>query len=90
MPLLGPTPSSKWRTAILNERHLTVPDEAPVPNHDAVITADHTYVEYETGERELYDRRADPFQVQSVHETVDPALVTNLKTRMNALQRFSG
>lgn len=38
-----------------------------------------TYVEYaNTGERELYDLEKDPDQLQSLHDTADPALLDQL------------
>ena len=41
--------------------------EAPtVPTNKGVRTQGHMYVEYETGERELYDLNADPYQLQSI------------------------
>jgi hypothetical protein len=39
---------------------------------DAIRTADWTYVEYGTGERELYDLARDPHQLDNVVETADP------------------
>ena len=41
------------------------------PAYDALRTYRYTYVEYTTGERELYDLERDPFQLQSLH--ADPA-----------------
>jgi N-acetylglucosamine-6-sulfatase len=43
------------------------PAVEPVPNYRAVRTSRWLYVEYETGERELYDARADPEQLNSLH-----------------------
>ena len=47
-----------WRTAILNER--PVRDVNPIPPYHATLTQRFTYVEYDTGEKELYDRNNDP------------------------------
>ncbi len=41
------------------------------PAYDALRTYRYTFVEYTTGERELYDLERDPFQLQSLH--ADPA-----------------
>ena len=38
---------------------------------DALRTARHTYVEYGTGERELYDLAADPYQTRE-HRQAPP------------------
>jgi N-acetylglucosamine-6-sulfatase len=43
------------------------PAVEPVPNYRAVRTSRWLYVQYETGERELYDMRADPEQLRSLH-----------------------
>lgn len=36
------------------------------PAYCGIRTQTHTFVEYETGERELYDLRTDPFQMQGL------------------------
>lgn len=49
------------------------------------------YVEYETGERELYDMDADPFQLQSLADDPDRAdLVARLARRLERLRRCAG
>ncbi|HEX5080300.1 MAG TPA: hypothetical protein VFV80_14200, partial [Geminicoccaceae bacterium] len=48
-------------------------------------TADLAYVEYGDGERELYDMRSDPFQVDNIVDEVDPAVVAKLSERLTAL-----
>ena len=60
---------------------------APSAHYDAIRTADWTYVEYGTGERELYDLRRDPHQVDNAVDTADPALVAALSERLAALAR---
>ncbi len=52
-------------------------------------TETHKYVEYDTGEVELYDLEADPYELESIHETADPALVEDLKARLEALKSCS-
>ena len=58
--------NSTWRTAIMNERPLK--DGDPVPPYHALITQRYTYVEYATGEKELYDRTDDPYELRSKHD----------------------
>ena len=90
-PLLGGDEgTSSWRTAILleafaNEEALAGP-QANLPNYQAVRTETHKYVEHENGERELYDLEADPYELENVYESVDPALIEDLKTRLDALR----
>jgi len=46
---------------------------------------DSLYVEYGTGERELYDLKDDPFQLANRIDDVDPALLAALENRLAAL-----
>jgi hypothetical protein len=58
---------------------------------DALRTYRYVYVEYANGERELYDLRSDPFQLQSRH--ADPryaAVRAQLARRLAALQTCRG
>jgi len=56
------------------------------PNYVGLRTADYTYVEYATGEIELYDLRADPYELQNIAYTADPTLVQMLHNWLNALR----
>jgi N-acetylglucosamine-6-sulfatase len=58
--------STTWRTAIMNERPLEA--AIPVPLYHALITPRYTYVGYGTGEKELYDRIDDPYELRSKHK----------------------
>jgi N-acetylglucosamine-6-sulfatase len=57
---------------------------------NAIRTRDVIYVEYGTGERELYDLRQDPHQLVNAVEEADPALVEALAARMHELEVCSG
>jgi N-acetylglucosamine-6-sulfatase len=57
---------------------------------DGIRTAAWTYVEYGTGERELYDLARDPHQLDNVVETADPALVAALAARLAELRTCAG
>jgi arylsulfatase A-like enzyme len=50
----------------------------------------YTYVEYFSGEGEFYDRGVDPYQLDNIFPTMDPALKATLHDRLRALQRCSG
>src|SRR5918998_1052094 len=56
---------------------------------EAVRTETHKYVEYESGERELYELEADPYELENVYEGADPALIEDLKARLEALKGCS-
>jgi len=80
-PLLsGETPTDGWRDALLVEFFHAHP-------FSALRTADRTYVEYDSGEKELYDLPADPYQLNSRH--ADPAYAEEkaaLAARLEALK----
>jgi arylsulfatase A-like enzyme len=56
---------------------------------EAVRTETHKYVEYDNGEVELYDLDADPYELESIHESADPALLEDLKTKLEAIKSCS-
>ena len=75
-----------WRSAVLLEGF---PGGNP-PNYEAVRTETHKYVEYDNGEKELYDLEADPYELERLPEITDPSLVADLKTKLNALRNCAG
>jgi N-acetylglucosamine-6-sulfatase len=88
-PLLSATSPASWRTAFLVE-HRSSTNEYPsvraIPAYDAVRSADHLYVEYETGEKELYNLRRDPYELTSRHDSAPQTLLSELKGRLEALK----
>jgi N-acetylglucosamine-6-sulfatase len=90
-PLLSDGTDVPWRDAFLVE-HRKVPGSAspPITTYRAVRTAEHLYVEYETGEEELYDLRRDPYQLESVHDTAGSRLLGRLRGRLEALEGCQG
>jgi N-acetylglucosamine-6-sulfatase len=79
-PLLRREPV-EWRRAVLIE-HLRGTN--PVPTYCAIRTTRHLFASYETGERELYDLEADPFQLRSLIGSA-PALESRLETTLRSL-----
>jgi N-acetylglucosamine-6-sulfatase len=81
-PLLGSSPSP-WRERLLIEwLH-------PTSGHAfrGVRTSDDTtYVEYDSGERELYRLDADPFQLENAYRSTDSATIASLEDRLRALE----
>jgi N-acetylglucosamine-6-sulfatase len=68
-----------------DQRRASPLDEAPLqnagrPGLQAVRTQDHLYVEYETGESELYDLKQDPYQLDNTYEDAG----------LDSLWRFEG
>jgi N-acetylglucosamine-6-sulfatase len=79
---------ASWRTAF--EVRYWHDKIGGVPSYDAVRTQRHLYVEYEAGERELYDLKTDPYELQNLHDSADPALISDLDSRLAALRDCSG
>ena len=86
-PLLSSSPPSSWRTAFLEEGYIPPEDGFPVPPHKSVHTQQYMFTEYDTGERELYDLSADPYQLQSISRTANTEqLYSTLQSRLDALR----
>ena len=92
-PLLtGSTPYSS-RSAFLAEGWwLTEPLRPPLaPTYKGVHTQKYMLVEYvDTGEHELYDLVADPYQLESLRQSDNPQLYSTLQSRLDALRACSG
>ena len=54
-----------------------------------VRTETHKYLEYGNGETELYCLWADPRELESLYEGVDPFLRAAFKAKLNALKGCS-
>ena len=84
-PLLRANPPASWRTAFLVE-HRRTPEEfayvRAIPNHDAVRTSRYNYVEYQTGEKELYNLDADPTELTNNYRRAPQELRSELKERL--------
>jgi arylsulfatase A-like enzyme len=103
LPLLQ-DPERPWREAFLIERRkleeqlvrqskfsgLTPEelDQAAVLN--GIRTRDLVYMEYATGERELYDLTRDPHQLANLADETDPVLVSALSARVVELSECTG
>ena len=79
-PLLTESPPQKWRKVQLLE-------SSP---WSGVRMERYAYVEYETDERELYDLQEDPYELKSIDESADPALLGDLHARLEALRNCTG
>jgi arylsulfatase A-like enzyme len=103
LPLFD-NPKQPWRESFLIERRqleqqyvevaerlgMTADEIDRSAQFDAIRTAAWTYVEYGTGERELYDLARDPHQLDNVVESADPALVAALAARLAELRTCRG
>ena len=88
LPLLGQDAPGRWRTALLVESRAGFGEEPPenMPAYAEIRTEDTTYVEYATGERELYDLSRDPYQLDNLARTVDQDRLSGLHERLAALR----
>src|SRR3954452_7259733 len=81
--LHGGAPPRSWQQAILIEHHGRVetksdPDvqsfrSGDPPSYEAVRTPSALYVEYVTGEREYYDLRSDPYELDNRYSALTTA-----------------
>jgi hypothetical protein len=90
-PLLGAGAATQnWRKDFLVEIYRHLP---PVGNGEvikALRTEHEVYVEYQSGPRELYDLRTDPYQLQNIYATADPSHLAELSQRLAELAVSKG
>ncbi len=65
-------------------------DVSPIPAFKGIRTLDYAYIEYETGERELYDMKNDPYQLDNIISQADPALVQTLADLLHTMSQCEG
>ena len=58
-----------------------------IPEYHGVRTQRYLYVEYATGERELYDLRTDPYELHNIVTVAPPRLVDALHREVAGLER---
>lgn len=105
VPLLKNNPPSieSWRQCFLiqrgddgNEDVGGTPTQAGAPrprgNPDfaGLRTKKYTYVEYETGEKELYDLAKDPYQLNNIAKSANVDLLKELSTRLAEMMKCAG
>ncbi len=61
-----------------------------IPAYRAIRTERYAFVEYDTGEKELYDLDSDPSELDSIHASAEPALLARLSKMLDDLRRCSG
>lgn len=57
-----------------------------IPDYRGIRTANYLYVEYITGEKELYDIKNDPYQLQNLAAKADKNLLAQFAARLQELQ----
>lgn len=86
--LVGKATQRDWRKDFLVE--LRSKEDGGITEFAALRNADTLYVEYLSGERELYDLVKDPHQLESAHTTVEPETLEKLSQRLAALKSCKG
>jgi arylsulfatase A-like enzyme len=61
-----------------------------IPAYRGIRSASYLYVEYINGEKELYDLRADPYQLNNLAAKADSARLQELAARLHELQNCTG
>jgi len=87
-PLLtGDTLPNDWRRTSAASAQLS--EEWGRPWMKAVRTENYLYVEYKTGEHELYDLEEDPYQLHNEYASAPPELKQRLEEQLDALRQCS-
>ncbi|MEO3874667.1 sulfatase [Nonomuraea sp. B12E4] len=94
VPLLRGSPPGEWRNNVLVEfyrpANRSSAAQTPVPAYQALRTREHTYVRYETGEIQLYDLAADPYELHNLAQDADHGLLAGLERRLQGMMACSG
>ena len=94
VPLLDSSPPTvtNWRTGILTENWRTeaVGGISDAPTYKALRTQSFLWNRYVNGERELYDMRNDPYQLNSRKPSRNRLLVQRLNHQLNRLEDCAG
>jgi arylsulfatase A-like enzyme len=94
VPLLGTSPPtvSNWRTGILTENWRTegVGGPSDAPTYKALRTKSFLWVRYINDERELYDMRNDPYQLNSRDPNSNRSLVRRSNNQLDRLATCDG
>jgi N-acetylglucosamine-6-sulfatase len=89
-----------WRNAVLVEHRgpelrvwdpdFQQPSSGNPPTYEAMRTPQFLYVEYKDGEREYYDLRSDPFELDNLAPYLDPSTSAQLHAELVAMERCHG
>jgi N-acetylglucosamine-6-sulfatase len=85
--LTGDPLPNGWRRS--SAKNAEVSETWGRPWMKAVRTENYLYVEYKTGEHELYDLRKDPYELDNEYASAPPELKQQLEAQLDALRRCS-
>ena len=88
VPLLtgDPLPGNWRRTSAASAQSS---EEWGRPWLKALRTNNYLYVDYKTGEHELYDLRKDPYELNNMYATAPPEITQRLEAQLDALRQCS-
>jgi N-acetylglucosamine-6-sulfatase len=100
LPLLSGVTPVDWRDAVLVEHHGPDVDDGGdrdpdsqlngkggnPPSYEAMRTSDFLYVEYRDDERELYDLRTDPYELDNIAPSLTAVQLQQLHAELMALE----
>jgi len=95
VPLLGNQQVS-WRTGVLTENigisQPGDPDYQVLAPHgfEALVTQQWLYIESGLGDVELYNRKADPYELVNVAGSTSPVILSQLRSQLDALKACAG
>ncbi|HZC51495.1 MAG TPA: sulfatase [Mycobacterium sp.] len=102
LPLLHGGSDAHWRTLALVEHHgvdfaqypndpdFQPPDAGGIPTYAALRSATFTYVRYQNGEREYYNRASDPYELNNIAASLPATRIDTLDAALDALQACKG
>jgi N-acetylglucosamine-6-sulfatase len=85
--LTGDPLPNDWRRS--SAKSANVSETWGRPWMKALRTENHLYVEYKTGEHELYDLKEDPYELRNLYTTASPDLKRRLEGQLDALRQCS-
>lgn len=93
VPLLpcDPLPLDRWRKSCLVElgKFDRWYRKSPPPAYKLLRTRSFKYIEYDTGEREFYDLRLDPHELQNTYKNLNPEQKNILNVQLQQLGNCS-
>ena len=78
-----------WQLAADVGRERPIEREWGRPWLKALRTKNYLYVDYKTGEHELYDLRKDPHELHNMYATAPPEITQRLEAQLDALRQCS-
>ncbi len=90
LPIEPPDNDDTERVPLRRPRHPGITDHDHIPDYRGFRTDHVTYVEYATGERELYDLRIDPFELNNEYSRSTVGTRQRFHRALRALASCSG